>query len=117
MANFWRWRSDEPVAEDATGNSIEALVLETDKSATVTASGTYKDGQYKLVFKRALIVPNRKNAIEFEPGKLVPIAFLAWDGNSDEHGSNFSMSRQYYYLFLEPPTPVKVILPYHDAIR
>lgn len=115
--NFWRWRSDRREIDDATASSIDALLSKAGKSATVTASGTYKDGQYKLVFKRALAAHDRNKEVEFEPGKVVPIAFLAWDGNNNEHENNFSMSRQYYYLFLEPATPVKVILPYHDANR
>jgi DMSO reductase family type II enzyme heme b subunit len=115
--NLWRWRSDTREVAEATANSLEAVISATGKSNQVGASATYKDGQYKLVLKRALVPHDKKNEIEFGPGKLVPIAFLAWDGSNNEHESNFSMSRQYYYLFLEAPTPVKVILPYHDANR
>jgi DMSO reductase family type II enzyme heme b subunit len=115
--NLWRWRSDTKEVAEATGSSLEAVVSGTKKSGQVTAASTYKNGQYKLVFKRALATNDRNSDIQFAPGKLVPIAYLAWDGHSEENGSNFSMSRQYYYLLLDSPTQAKAILPYHDANR
>lgn len=76
----------------------------------IKAEGIYKNGLYRVLFKRALDTKDN-NDLKFEPGKFIPFSVQVYDGRNKEEGNRATISA-WYYMILEPPTPVKVyVLP------
>ncbi len=103
--DYWRWSEAEGlkrfVAEGRT------RIVDRD-AGSVRAAGGYKDGQYRVILRRPLAAASGSEA-EFVPGRFVPIAFHLWDGEHGEEGLKMAISA-WYYLALEPPTPVTAYL-------
>ncbi|MFQ5688447.1 MAG: ethylbenzene dehydrogenase-related protein, partial [Candidatus Scalindua sp.] len=113
--NLWRWKADlqedpekkSAVEEcNATGfkNPIKAQPPE---SQNTDSNGYWEDGRWRVVLKRTLTTEDKRKDIQFEKGKLIPIAFHAWDGSNGEAGMKMSMS-SWYFLNLEARTPIMV---------
>lgn len=113
--NLWRWKADmqEDTEKDsaveecnATGfkNSIK---VQPPESQATDSNGYWEDGRWRVVLKRALTTEDKRKDIQFEKGKLTPIAFHAWDGSNGEAGLKMSIS-SWYYLILEARTPIMV---------
>jgi hypothetical protein len=62
-----------------------------------------------VVVRRVLRTEDAANDVQFERGKLIPIAFHAWDGANSEFGLRMAVS-SWYFLALETPAPVTVYL-------
>ena len=58
---------------------------------------------------RPLKTRDEKSDIQFEGGKMIPLAFHAWDGSKGEHGLQMAIS-SWQFLVLEVPTPPIVYL-------
>ena len=69
----------------------------------VNGQGAYRDGQYRVVLRRSLGA-DQADEVQFSPGRMIPIAWNAWDGQNAEDGKQRAISR-WYYLLLEPETP------------
>lgn len=111
--NMWFWRapSVEPKAPeqmmimDASGPDKAPRPREGD--AGVDANGAWKDGQWKVMFKRSLATET-ENDIQFSAGKYIPISFGNWDGVAAQVGSRHTYTT-WYWLLLEPEAnPMKV---------
>ena len=63
------------------------------------AGGAWKDGQWRVVFKRALRTDNALD-LQFEEGRYIPISFANWDGLMGEKGARHSFT-SWYWLRLE----------------
>ena len=74
----------------------------TPRASPVTGRGEYRDGQYRVVLRRALEA-GQEDEVVFPPGRMIPIAFNVWDGENAEEGKRRAISR-WYYLLLEPET-------------
>ncbi|MEO5356826.1 MAG: c-type cytochrome [Nitrospirae bacterium YQR-1] len=106
---LWNWKASaagDVVEQIAKGNeNVEDLPK---KDVTVITS--YNDGLYRVVYKRALKTGG-KDDFEVIPGKFVPFSIAAFDGQNGESGIKGAVSA-WYYLMLEPSTPLKVyVLP------
>lgn len=75
-----------------------------------TGSGRYKNGQYRLVLKRALI-PQDASALPLTPGVFAPVAFTAWDGSNGDHDGMRSVSAWYHVLPVLPVPFTRYIYP------
>ncbi len=76
----------------------------------IKAEGMYRNGLYRVLFKRPLLTKD-ENDTRFEPGRFVPFSVQVYDGRNKEEGNRATISA-WYYLILEPPTPLKVyVLP------
>lgn len=74
------------------------------------AEGIYKDGLYRVLFRRPLSTKD-ENDIQIEAGKFIPFSIQVYDGRNKEEGNRATISA-WYYMILEPPTPLKVyVLP------
>lgn len=104
--DVWQWVSDDSVRE-VNANGIKKINIRPPDDAKIEGQGKYKTGTYRVVFRRPLVTDKSEKDIHFEIGKFLPIAFAAWDGSRGERGSRHSLST-WYWLILEPPTPVKV---------
>ncbi len=106
---LWRWGSERSEAIELNAKGANQIQPQSESGKQVTAKLKYDDGQYRLVFKRALTTPDRDLDIQFVPGQFIPISFFVWDGTNEETGMRFSLS-SWYNLLLEPTTSVTVYL-------
>ena len=104
--NLWYWRASAEAAieQNAKGHKEDALVQQ--EKNDVQAEANYSDGRYRVLFIRPLDTGD-ENDITFTPGKFIPLAVAAFDGEQDEQGNRATVSA-WYYVMLEPPTPMKV---------
>lgn len=71
------------------------------------AQGGYKDGQYRVIFRRPL--KGGDGEVDFAPGRFVPVAFHLWDGDNGEEGLKMSIST-WYALLPQPAMPLSALL-------
>jgi DMSO reductase family type II enzyme heme b subunit len=102
----WRWSSttaDRGVAGLARGlDRFDALA-----GAALDAQARFDQGEWSVVFKRALATADTTNELQFRTGRAIPIAFFASDGSNGEHGARMAVST-WYFLALDEPTPLRV---------
>ncbi|MHB8483428.1 MAG: c-type cytochrome [Nitrospiria bacterium] len=105
---LWVWTADGKIQE-MNASGLDKVVPHSPEGKTLAGKAVYKNGQYRLVFKRTLATQDRKNALQFETKKFIPISFSAWNGSNGEGGTKFSLSA-WYYLFLEPPASTNIYI-------
>ncbi len=111
--NFWRWSSGGKEASqgvelmNATGPYEFA---ERDAAKTgLTASGSYKDGTWRVVMTRPLRTDDAEGDLQFEEGRFIPVAFANWDGSNSESETSHTLTT-WYWLLLEPPTGTRPLI-------
>jgi len=102
--DYWRWNAAQGLARQILQGHDKAAPRDADK---LVAEGGYKNGQYRVIFRRPLAASDKELALA--PGAYVPVAFHLWDGNQGEEDMKMALST-WHYLLLEPPTPVTVYL-------
>jgi DMSO reductase family type II enzyme heme b subunit len=107
--NTWFWKaSEKDKAVEATAKGLQSIADHAKQNVKVAAD--YKDGLYRVVFKRALKAEDAESTA-FEIGKFMPIALQLYDGRYGEEGAKANISAWYYFI-LEPPPPITVfVLP------
>lgn len=108
--NLWYWKAD--LNEDPSVKTpVEMLISKGHKKPpvptkiqNVMGKGVFKDGQWKAVLKRPLVSEDPTSITNIEPGKAIPIAFHAWDGNNGEVGTQMSIS-SWYFMVIEKEVP------------
>ena len=112
---LWHWKADwneDPKRRtsvevlSATGPKNPLTPLP-DESQGVMGKGVFQDGRWRVVMVRPLAAKGKD--LTFAAGKPIPIAFYAWDGSNGEQQLLMSLS-SWFYLILEPPTPITVYL-------
>ena len=101
---LWRWQSRPSVPTEARARGfgrIEPLAV---GEAPVRAEAVFDEGQWRLVFRRALVTPDSTERLQFRTGEAIPVAFFAWDGSNGEEGGRAAIST-WYYVYLDRPTP------------
>ncbi len=115
--NLWRWNADwsedssrKTAAEElnATG-AKNPIVPQPAEGQEVTSKGVWNNGRWKVVVVRPLKTRDQKSDIQFEAGKMIPLALHAWDGWKGEQGLQMAIS-SWQFLVLEVPTPPLVYL-------
>jgi DMSO reductase family type II enzyme heme b subunit len=106
--NLWFWRSSDNQVEElnAKGQRKESRIRQEKTDVTVTAD--YSDGLYRVVFTR-LLDSKDENDVTFVPGKFIPFSVTVYDGQNNEQGNRAAVSA-WYYVMLEPRTPLKVYI-------
>ncbi len=107
---LWRWNADwneeakrkTPVEELNAKGPENPVAAQPPEGQEVIGKGTWKDGRWRVVMMRPLVPKDQDKDIVFEVGKLIPIAFHAWDGSNGERGLLSSIS-SWTYLFMESP--------------
>ena len=102
--NLWWWNAATNTAEEYTAKGKDKL--ERQQSQDIKSNGLYKEGLYRVVFTRKLKTDDKKDIV-FEPGRFIPFSVAAFDGRQEEEGIRCALSA-WYYMMLEPGTPVKV---------
>ncbi len=101
--NVWWWKADGTVAEYSAKGYRN---LQMQDRQNIKAEAEYSYGLYRVVFKRSLATDD-ENDMVFETGRFIPFSVAASDGREDEDDVRCAVSA-WYYMMLEPSTPVKV---------
>lgn len=99
--NLWQWSSGT-TTEPQSVNLLDAVGFNTAEvraNDSLSASGVYKAGTWRVVFKRK-ITTGSSDDLQFMDGLFIPIAILAWDGSAGETGSKHTLTT-WYWLLLE----------------
>lgn len=107
--NLWRWGAGHPDVTELSARGSDQLQLQPEASWQAKGAIKYHHGQYRMVFKRALMTEEKDLDIQFVPGQFIPMAFFVWDGANHETGKQMAVSH-WHYLLLEPPIPTAVYL-------
>jgi len=122
--NLWSWKAhwsegfgliaEAPETEagaviEMNAKGFKNIVTQPPESQNVTGKGIYQNGRWKVVMKRTLKTEDAKGDIQFEIGKLIPIAFAVWDGSNSDVSGQKSVS-SWYYVSLEKPVPKTVFV-------
>ena len=107
--HLWRWDSESSRATELNAKGMNQIQAQSESGQQVTSKLKYDDGQYRLVFTRALSTPDEDLDIQLAPGQFIPLAFFAWDGANNETATRSSLS-SWYFLLLAPTTPITVYL-------
>ncbi len=110
--NLWVWKSDleisgdNPVEEANARGFKSQLKPQPEANRQVRGKGEWKNGRWRVVMLRPLRTEDR-NDIQFEQGKMIPMAFNAWDGSNGEHGLIMSLSA-WSFVYLDIPVSVSL---------
>ncbi len=106
---IWRWSAAEEGAKELIAKGPDRI-KEQEKS-DVEVSYHYKDGLYRVMFVRKLSTGDEED-LELLVGKFIPFSISVFDGQEGETEPTKGTVSAWYYLILEPPTPMKVyVLP------
>ncbi|MDP6980705.1 MAG: c-type cytochrome [Myxococcota bacterium] len=102
-ANQWVWSgsTDSGVEQNAKGIDRDPEP-QADESQQLIVQSSFENGQWTALFVRPLNTDNTKGDVQFETGRMIPIAVNAWDASSGEWGLQRSIS-SWYYIELERP--------------
>jgi len=106
--NMWQWNAADNLGIEYAAAGQETVTKQEKQEVKVVAA--YTDGQYRILFRRALNAADDKHT-RIEIGKFMPFAVTLYDGRNNEQDKKGAISA-WYYMMLEPPTPATVyILP------
>ncbi|MCP4329446.1 MAG: c-type cytochrome [Alphaproteobacteria bacterium] len=111
--NLWQWSS-------GTTDTSEGVTLadargindrrERDASASgLTATGSYRDGTWRVAMTRPLTTDAIGDDLQFSEGRFIPIAFFNWDGSNGETATKHTMTT-WYWLLLAPAAGSRPII-------
>ncbi|MFQ5853360.1 MAG: ethylbenzene dehydrogenase-related protein, partial [Candidatus Binatia bacterium] len=96
------WMADRQAVEEANANGPEtAPKRQPREGQQAKGKGIWKNGRWKVVVVRPLLTTDKED-VQFEKGRLIPMAINVWDGGNGEHGLIMSLS-PWYYVTLENP--------------
>lgn len=99
--DYWRWNAANGLQRfTAEGHDK----LKPRDIGSIGAAAAYKDGQYRVIFRR-LLRAGGADETDLSAGQFVPIAFHLWDGGEGEEGLRMAIS-SWTYLLLETKAPV-----------
>jgi len=104
--NIWQWKASDNLGVEFTAGGPDNLVQQ--EHQVMKATFSYTDGLYRILFTRTLSTGDKNDAV-FEIGKFTPFSVTLYDGRNNEDGKKGAISA-WYYLVLEPPTPVTVYI-------
>lgn len=99
---LWRWRSDEAAPSRATARGIDTE--QEMEPGGLVADAAWEDGRWQLLLRRPLGSEDVPEALQFETGVSIPVAFFAWDGDNGEDGTRGSLS-SWFFIHLEREVP------------
>ncbi|HIE64394.1 MAG TPA: c-type cytochrome [Nitrospiria bacterium] len=99
--NLWNWVSEGDRLVETNANGVWNNSEVAQEGLDISGQGVFKDGQYRVVMKRALQTADKEKDIQFEVGVFYPIAFFAMDGTNGETDSRRSIT-PWYFIFMEP---------------
>jgi len=111
--NVWHWQSgttDHPQSVNLMNAMGFGEIERRDaEEAGVSAQGLYDNGTWRVLMKRARHATDQDKDIELVEGRMIPIAFAAWDGSNSEKGSRHTMT-PWYWLLLKPAVGARPVI-------
>ncbi len=115
--NLWKWHADRAESGEHQSAVLElngsgyknALQPQPDSSQTTVSASDWQNGTWRAVIRRSLTTADKTNDIQFESGKLIPLAVQAWDGARGETDKIMGLSA-WGYVTLDSPTPYSAYL-------
>jgi DMSO reductase family type II enzyme heme b subunit len=104
--NLWQWKAADNLGSELIAAGLENVIQQEKQDVKVIASST--DGRYRVLFRRSLNTGNEKHTV-FGIGKFIPFSVSLFDGRNNEENNKGAISA-WYYMVLEPPTPVTVYI-------
>jgi len=98
--NLWYWDAGENQFIESNSKGILNQEVFQDGS-DISGKGYYKDGQYRVVMKRALETADKEKDVQLKIGEFYPIAFHAMDGTNGETKTQRAIT-PWYFVFMEP---------------
>ena len=99
--NLWNWTGEDNRLFETNAYGVWNNSEVEQENSDISGKGRYKNGQYRVVLKRAFETSDKEKDIQFEKGVFYPIAFFAMDGTNGETGSQRSIT-PWYFVFMEP---------------
>lgn len=96
---LWEWFGEDRLERRRAHGATKTETL---PPGALQASGEYRDGQYRVIFRRPMNGGSGEPALL--PGRFTPLAFHLRDGHYGEEGLKLALSA-WYDLLLIPPTP------------
>ena len=102
--NIWYWKKENGKATDMSAKGFQTLRAQ--ERQDVSATGTWQDGTWRVVFSRPLQTGDEAD-VQITPGEWRNVAFAFWDGQlvdgvEKEKGSQKAVS-SWWYIRAEPP--------------
>jgi cbb3-type cytochrome c oxidase subunit III len=94
--DLWFFDLAQAAPQEFTGKGSADVAAKAE--AGVTGVASYDQGEWSVIFKRAL---RPESAAPFAPGEFLPIAFSVWDGFSRERGNRRALT-VWYSVYVEP---------------
>lgn len=86
--------------EKAYAHGPGTLLLQTASDQNLAGGGTWSEGKWRVMFRRAL-VPQNSEDVNLTPGQRVPFALGIWDGHNRDRNGQKNVS-SWYFLTIEP---------------
>jgi len=106
-AYLWQWRSDRQEGDELVAAGFLAGQPQDAANRQLAVSASWSEGEWKVLFRRALATPDSAADFQFPVAQAVPVAFQAWDGDNGESGGQGSVST-WYFIQLQESVPVTV---------
>jgi len=104
--NLWVWDASTNAIEERTARG--AGTEQTQTGQDIQGSAAYTDGEYILIVHRNLRNTVAED-IQFELGRFIPIAFIAWDGWQTEQIGSGAIS-SWFQIYLDRPVTATTYL-------
>ncbi len=106
--NIWSWKASDNLGVELNAKGPTDITQQEKQDVKTTAA--YQDGLYRVIFRRLLNTGDQDDPV-FEIGEFIPFAVTLYDGQNLEENNKGAISA-WYYLILEPATPLKAyVLP------
>ena len=102
-----RWEQGKGVGELTAHGSTKLTPIQ---GGEATGKAVYKNGQYTLVMKRALVATGAERPT-FRSRVFTPVAFQAWEGGAGDTGPKMSLTSWYYLRLEEPQSNRRFVVP------
>lgn len=104
-----KWSSESPAPLEINAWGVKKQKVQAQPQ--VRGLAVYHQGQYRLLVVRPLSTPDKEDDIQFEAGRYIPVAFMAWDGSNGETEGKMALSSWYYFLLEPRPSSRQWLFP------
>jgi DMSO reductase family type II enzyme heme b subunit len=116
---IWYWNAGSIEPEQAAQSALidangPEQTLKFRESGDLSATGSWQEGQWKVMFTRPRNNPESAD-VDFEEGRFIPISFANWDGSNGEVGSKHTLTT-WYWLVLPPPSNLTQVIGIPAAV-
>ena len=108
---LWRWESEPGAATEVLGSGADRLEPLPAQPDSVSATGVYDHGEWRVQFVRTLATADSTNRLQFTAGHAIPMALFAWDGSNGETGTRMSVGSWVNIYLSEPSGAGTVVWP------